>query len=105
MGDNNRYYQYHNNTYFWSDGNRTGGNDPDGSINENRSSIVVVSILLFLIAVAPSVFALVQKQFRVNETSGSDGNTIALDDDLKDVELGSTAGDISQRSAGTTFSP
>ena len=90
-----RYHQYQNNTYFWSSGDTSSSGYHN---DDNVSTIIVIVALLLMLAFAPAICSLVQKHAFDSETPASDGDTVAVDEDLKDVEHNSVLEDISQRS-------
>jgi len=90
-------YQYHENnkTYPWSY-----DRDARSYHDDNVSTIIVIATLLFMLAIIPVIFSLLQKYCGNPDPFASDGNTVTLENDkTNDVEMNSVLEDISQKSA------
>jgi hypothetical protein len=67
------------------------GNSTTVNANQFDSSqtVTAISIMMFFFAVLPILWAIYQKLCGEPESFASDGNTVAVEEDMKDVETGS----------------
>lgn len=56
---------------------------------DSNDTVTAISIMMFFVAILPIVWAVYQKQRGEPEFSASDGDTVAVEEDLKDAETGS----------------